>query len=59
MKNYSDKDLSNKRFSLDQFNIFLLIEILLLKVKAFQINPILPGIAYLYPLKTSENLKVF
>ena len=23
------------------------------------INPLQPGVAYLYPLKTSENLKVF
>ena len=23
------------------------------------INPLLPGVAYLYPLKTSENLKIF
>ena len=25
----------------------------------FQINPLQPSVGYLYPLKTSENLKVF
>ena len=25
----------------------------------WHINPLQPGVAYLYPLKTSENVKVF
>ena len=28
-------------------------------IKEHLINPLQPGVAFLYPLKTSENLKVF
>ena len=26
--------------------------------RSFAVNPLLPGVVFLYPLKTSENLKI-
>ena len=45
-----------------QQQCFLIVVIVLhekQKRKIFKLNPLQPDVAYLYPLKTSENLKVF
>ena len=50
------KDNKNNDILLDMFNVSRKVN----RDKVHhKVNPLQPGVAFLYPLKTSENLKVF